>query len=116
MNDHIDWFVHESGALGTLEMPEIFASAEMGWAQFQAGAASLGIERVEAGDEEGEALVGRFLGVSLEVDDIDSVYATLCDRGVEFAGPPTRQPWGGVLAHFDDPDGNTLTLLGSADG
>ncbi len=30
----------------------------------------------------------------------------------EFTMPPTKQPWGGVLAHLKDPDGNVLTLLG----
>jgi predicted enzyme related to lactoylglutathione lyase len=56
-------------------------------------------------------LVGRFVGVSLRVDDIDETYQTLRGRGVEFVAPPARMPWGGVLAHFRDPDGNVLTLL-----
>ncbi|MCC6917989.1 MAG: hypothetical protein IT548_02225 [Alphaproteobacteria bacterium] len=29
-----------------------------------------------------------------------------------FLAPPERQPWGGTLAHFRDPSGNGLTLLG----
>ena len=36
---------------------------------------------------------------------------TLEARGVTFDGPPERQAWGGVLAHFQDPDGNILTLV-----
>ena len=62
-------------------------------------------------DAEDRALVGRFCGLSFEVDDIDATYAELRARGVEFTGPPTRQDWGGVLAHFKDPSGNILTLL-----
>jgi hypothetical protein len=31
-------------------------------------------------------------------------------RGVDFVGPPEKQPWGGVLAHLRDPDGDILTL------
>ena len=31
---------------------------------------------------------------------------------VEFLAPPEKQPWCGSLAHFRDPDGNVLTLLG----
>jgi predicted enzyme related to lactoylglutathione lyase len=27
--------------------------------------------------------------------------------------PPEKQPWGGIVAHFRDPDGNVITLLGS---
>ncbi len=28
---------------------------------------------------------------------------------------PEEQPWGGILAHLRDPDGNILTLLGNSD-
>jgi len=96
----------------SLALPERFRSDEMGWAEFEVGGASLGIERVEKGDEEGQALVGRFAGISLKVDDIDETYRSLTQRGVVFTEPPERQPWGGSLAHFKDPDGNVLTLLG----
>ena len=58
-------------------------------------------------------LVGRFVGCSLQVDDIDAEYARLKAAGVSFAGPPKEQYWGGTLAHFTDPAGNTLTLVGS---
>jgi lactoylglutathione lyase len=95
-----------------LELPEVFANAESGWAEFSVGSAHIGIERVSESDPEGSALVGRFLGVSLRVDDIESTYSTLVERGVKFLSPPARQPWGGSLAHFEDPDGNVLTLLG----
>jgi lactoylglutathione lyase len=67
----------------------------------------------EDDDEEHGALVGRNLCVSLSVSDIDKTYTTLCDCGVEFLSPPNKQPWGGTLAHFKDPEGNLLTLLGS---
>lgn len=30
----------------------------------------------------------------------------------EILGPPEKQPWGGTLAYFKDPGGNTLTPLG----
>ena len=58
------------------------------------------------------ALVGRFVGCSIAVDDIDATFADLSAKGVEFTHQPERQPWGGVLAHFKDPSGNVLTLLG----
>ncbi len=84
----------------------------MGWAQLATGEGQLALERVQPGDEESEALVGRYVGVSLQVEDIHATHKTLVDRGVEFTMPPTKQPWGGVLAHLKDPDGNVLTLLG----
>lgn len=71
------------------------------------------IEREDLSGEDGN-LVGRFVGVSISVDDIEDTYTSLRAAGVEFTGPPTTQPWGGVLAHFRDPAGNILTLLGSA--
>lgn len=90
-----------------------FRNAQLGWAEFDTGEASLAVERVQTDDPEAEALAGRFLGVSLAVDDIHSAYASLTARNVKFLSQPSRQPWGGWLAHFEDPEGNVLTLLGS---
>jgi len=61
------------------------------------------------GDEPG--LAGRFSGVSIEVSDIAAAYDDLSSRGVTFDGRPRREEWGGTLAHFRDPAGNTLTLV-----
>ena len=66
------------------------------------------IERTD-GDHPEE--VGRFAGLSLDVADIDTEYKRLTSAGVEFTHPPTKQPWGGTLAHFKDPSGNVLTLV-----
>jgi lactoylglutathione lyase len=99
----------------TLEMPVAYRSDEMGWAQMATGDSHLALERVDASDSEGRALVGRFLGVSLEVADIFATHKLLVARGVPFVAPPEKQPWGGVLAHLSDPDGNILTLVGNGD-
>jgi lactoylglutathione lyase len=48
------------------------------------------------------------------VMNIEQVCQELISKGVEFEGLPVKQPWGGVLAHFRDPDGNVITLLGGA--
>ena len=96
----------------TLGLDERYRNDDIGWAEFDVGGPSFGIERVQPGDAEGEALVGRFVGVSLQVDDIDATYEALKAKGVAFTAPPEKQPWGGALAHFKDPDGNELTLLG----
>ena len=95
-----------------LNLPVKCKDATLGWAEFEVGGPSLGIERVEREDEEGKKLIGRFLGISLRVDNIASTYEELSSRGVPFTGPPQQQLWGGTLAHFKDPAGNTLTLLG----
>ena len=89
-----------------------FADEAMGWAEFDLGNARIGLERCDSQDREAQELVGRFVGVSIRVDDLKSVYTLLKSKGAEFVGPPEKQPWGGTLAHFKDPDGNILTLLG----
>ncbi|MEL7046999.1 MAG: VOC family protein [Pseudomonadota bacterium] len=92
--------------------PLSYCDESLGWAQFSLGWAYLGLERCGP-DDESTDLVGRFVGTSIEVEDIHHVFETLSSRGVEFTGPPAQQSWGGTLAHFKDPDGNVLTLLGT---
>ncbi len=89
-----------------------FKDGASGWAQMEVGEdVYLGIERLERHDPEFKELVGRFVGISLLVEDIDKTYSRLIEKEVEFVGPPEKQAWGGTLAHFKDLDGNILTLL-----
>jgi predicted enzyme related to lactoylglutathione lyase len=99
----------------TLGMKLSMRADEMGWAQLGTAGAELALERDRGEREDGheEDLVGRFVGVSLAVEDIAQTYETLRARGVDFLRPPQVMPWGGVLAHFRDPDGNVLTLVGT---
>ena len=87
----------------------------MGWAQFDLGGPGIAIERADPNDPEARELCGRFVGVSITVDNITATCDAWREKGVHFIAPPEVQPWGGVLAHFQDPAGNTLTLLGSFD-
>lgn len=82
-------------------------------AVFDAGSCSLIVERADPDDEEERGFVGRFLGVSFSVHDVQAAYDDLSAKGVRFDGAPERQPWGGVLAHLLDPAGNVLTLVQS---
>lgn len=93
-----------------------FRHDELGWAEFAAGGARFGVERVDDDSpKDTKALVGRFVGVSLQVDDVEVSYSELVERGVEFVEPPEQQSWGGVLAHCKDPCGNIITLMSSAE-
>ena len=88
----------------------------LAWADDEAFGFDAGImlivERVPAdADEDDRALVGRFVGCSFAVDDIDARCAELSGQGVRLHGPPAQQAWGGRLAHLDDPAGNVLTLV-----
>ena len=104
----------------TVGLPLSYRSDELGWAQLATGACQLALERVgedtrgraSTAAKPDEPLLGRFLGISLAVRDIYATHEELSERGVEFLAPPELMPWGGVLAHFRDPDGNVLTLVG----
>ena len=48
--------------------------------------------------------------VSFLVDAVDKVYAELSAKGVKFTKAPEETLWGGRIAVFQDPDGNTLQL------
>ncbi len=96
----------------TLGMPVAFESADMGWAQLGLDGAHLAIERLDPEDPEAEGLVGRFVGVSIAVEDLPARHEALVDRGVHFLEPPAQQPWGAMMAHFEDPERNVLTLIG----
>jgi len=49
--------------------------------------------------------------VNLGVDDIRAVHARLLQAGVVFTRAPETEDWGGKVATFLDPDGNTLQLF-----
>ena len=86
-------------------------SATPDWAVFDIDGKNLVVEKVPPDDPEHD-LVGRFLAVSFDVDDIDAAYRDLTAKGVSFVEPPEKQVWGGTLACLRDPDGNILTLVG----
>lgn len=90
-------------------------TADQAFAVFDTGACKLILEQVGAQARSERALVGRFVGVSFTVADLELAYADLVRRGVMFLGRPEPQDWGGGLAHFRDPDGNVLTLVAYPD-
>ena len=56
-----------------------------------------------------EDRIGTFLNTSWEVDNVDKTYEELTAKGVEFAGPPKKQPWG-MFAMMKDSEGNQIVL------
>ena len=56
-----------------------------------------------------EDRIGTFFNGSFGCDDVDYTWRQMSAKGVEFEGPPERQPWGS-FAKFKDPDGNTFVL------
>lgn len=49
--------------------------------------------------------------VNFAVGDIQRAYERLGSAGVNFSRTPEQESWGGWIATFQDPDGNTLQLL-----
>jgi predicted enzyme related to lactoylglutathione lyase len=64
------------------------------------------------GSHEDEKLSGRFVGCTIQVDDIDATYHDWTAKGVEFDGPPEDAPGIGRMTSFRDPAGNVFTLFG----
>jgi catechol 2,3-dioxygenase-like lactoylglutathione lyase family enzyme len=56
-----------------------------------------------------EDRIGTFFNGSFACDNVEATYAELTARGVEFTGPPKKEPWG-TFAVFKDPDGNQFVM------
>jgi predicted enzyme related to lactoylglutathione lyase len=110
-------FVDDLGAArafygSLLELPMRDDGAASGYLVFDGGGVRLIVEHVpHDAPSEDRALIGRFVGVSFEVDDIQRTYERLSHYGVRFTFPPERQGWGGTLATLADPAGNQLQLV-----
>ena len=89
----------------TLGFELLFEDADFGYASFQTGPVRLAVAATED-----EALVGRHTGIGFAVDDLVAAHKALADKGVEFSMLPEKQPWGGFMAMFQDPDGNSFYL------
>jgi uncharacterized glyoxalase superfamily protein PhnB len=64
----------------------------------------------ETADQIRELMAKGFAGtVFLRTDDIHAAYDELGERGVEFIGPPEKQPYG-IDTGFRDPSGNNLRI------
>lgn len=50
-------------------------------------------------------------GIVLEVAEMDSFAARLRAQDVRITDEPEKQPWGGVMMNFLDPDGNQLQAV-----
>jgi predicted enzyme related to lactoylglutathione lyase len=87
-----------------------FQDEKFGYASFAAGPVRLGMAQVDAADAEQGKLVGIHTGIGFMVPDLTKAHAELTAKGVRFTMQPEKQPWGGFLSLFADPDGNTYYL------
>lgn len=89
----------------TIGLESVSNEPQFGYASFAAGPISFALAATDD-----TSLVGRHTGVGFMTADIDAEYQRLLAAGIEFDMPPTKQPWGGTLALFKDPDGNIYYL------
>jgi predicted enzyme related to lactoylglutathione lyase len=74
------------------------------------GTAMLVLVTPEPGSQEYK-LIGRSRHVVLVAEDVVANFQEWSQRGVRFLRPPQAQSWGGMDASFEDPDGNSLSLV-----
>jgi predicted enzyme related to lactoylglutathione lyase len=55
--------------------------------------------------------IGSPTGIIIQVDDIEELHKNLQSKGARFTQPPTRKPWGEIVAIFVDLDGNEYKLM-----
>lgn len=79
------------------------------WLCFDTGRTALSLTM--PWNKRAKKLVGARTGVSFYVDDIAKTYRALKKNKVKFHLAPRKEPWGGTLANFEDPDGNRFFLL-----
>lgn len=87
-----------------------FSDASFHFARFDGG--SIGFAVAGGGEAAGPGEPGpdRLSGVGFVVDDVDAAYAEMQAKGARFTMAPSRQPWGGYMAMFADPEGNLFYL------
>lgn len=74
------------------------------------GTAVLSLIAPEPGSDEYN-FIGRPTQIIFLTENVFSKFEEWNSRGVRFHHPPQAQPWGAVSAIFEDPDGNSFTLL-----
>ncbi len=94
----------------TLGLGLQFSDEKFGYASVDAGPVRMGLAQIDPDDEQSRALVGRQTGVGFGVPDLKAAHAELEAAGVSFSMKPAKQPWGGFMALFADPDGNVFYL------
>lgn len=56
-----------------------------------------------------EVRIGTRMNCSIACDDVEATWRQLSERGVEFEGPPQKQPWGSFVI-MKDSEGNRFVV------
>jgi len=88
----------------------MYSAPEHHYAAFEVGGMRFAIAASQIDAFTGGEPGNRHTGVGLVVPDVDAAAADLMSKGVRFTLPPGKQPWGGYMGIFSDPDGNLFYL------
>jgi lactoylglutathione lyase len=77
-----------------------------GWSEFSTGETTLALHPASDKNPAG------ILKLGFTVPDIQGFHHVMSGKGVQFAMPPTRQDFGGVLAEFLDSEGAHISVSG----
>ncbi|MFQ5759281.1 MAG: VOC family protein [Candidatus Bathyarchaeia archaeon] len=86
-----------------LEVPIPHGDDHLG---FQLSGTYLGFDQVD----KDRAMHPGAVSLWFRVDSIEAAFERLREIGAEVKYPPTKKPWGDVLAAVQDPDGNIIGL------
>ena len=105
-----------------LELPVLLYAPRFGWVELGPDDESAKIALVEPNPDADPILyewqlnqIGQNTGITFETNDIEGLYQKLNDRGVHFYLLPDKMPWGGLLAGFEDLDGNRYQIVEDPD-
>ena len=87
-----------------------YSDAKFGYASLNAGPIRMGLAQVDSEDKDQRALVGRQTGIGFATADLGRTHQELAGKGIHFPMKPAKQPWGAMMAMFEDPDGNVFYL------
>jgi lactoylglutathione lyase len=102
-----------------MKLPLTYSDETIGYAAFDTGSAGLALSIYSRSGfaallgEARPAPTGRQMYLSFPVDDVDSAYAELIERGATPAIKPRDVPGQqSRLAHFSSPDGHIIEIFG----
>jgi uncharacterized glyoxalase superfamily protein PhnB len=101
-----------------LELPVFLHAPRFGWVELGPEDERAKIALVEPNPDADPIMyewqlnqIGRSTGITFETSDIDGFYKKMKERGVRFHLLPEEMPWGGIMAGFEDPDGNRYNIV-----
>ena len=107
-SEALKWYTEKLGLEKTADQP--FGSDERWVTVAPQGQTQMQIVLAKAKGGTAD-LIGKQSHWVFETDDCQKTYEMLVERGVKFAGPPEKLPWG-TQAMFEDLYGNRFILMG----